>query len=358
MSIAYPPQNFNGTDYPVVPDYPKLGVWPDGYYATYNMFRLNSDGSDTFLGARVCAFNRSVLLNGGTAPPVCFQRPASDSSLLPADLDGATPPAAGEPNFLLEIASTSALNLYRFHVDFDVPSNSTLSGPFTIPVATFSEACGGSGACIPQPPVNGTTTYLDSVGDRLMHRLAYRNFGDHESLVTNHSVAVGGSVGVRWYEIRNPNGTPTVFQQGTYAPDSNRRWMGSIAMDRSGNIALGYSVSSGSLFPSIRFTGRAATDTLGNMQAESAIVTGQSSQSGFTCTSDPNCASRWGDYSSMAIDPVDDSTFVYTNEYYPPPGSGCPVNGGMMTFAPWKTQIAKFGIQAQAKPTGGNGGHN
>src|SRR5205807_1488977 len=136
-------------------------------------------------------------------------------------------------------------NLFKFHVDFTTPSNSTFTGPTALPVASFSEAC-GRGTCIPQP---GTMQQLDSLGDRLMFRLAYRNFGDHESLVVNHSVTAGSSVGVRWYEIRSPNATPTVFQQGTFSPDSQYRWMGSIAMDQSGDIAVGYSASSSSNFP-------------------------------------------------------------------------------------------------------------
>jgi len=196
------------------------------------------------------------------------------------------------------------LNLWKFHVDWGNPANSTFTGPTSIAVASFSAACGGGGTCIPQP---GTSQQLDSLADRLMYRLAYRNFGDHESLVVNHSVTAGSVVGVRWYEVRNPGGTPTVYQQGTFAPDSIYRWMGSMAMDRSGNIALGYSASSAQDRPSIRYTGRASTDALGTLQAETIALTGAGSQqSGL---------SRWGDYSSMSVDPSDDCTFWYTNEY-------------------------------------------
>jgi hypothetical protein len=138
-------------------------------------------------------------------------------------------------------------------------------------------------------------------------------------------VVAGSSVGVRWYEIRSPNGTPTVYQQGTFAPDSSFRWMGSVGMDASGNIALGYSVSSSSMFPSIVFTGRGPGDSLGTMEAESTIIAGAGSQTSFT---------RWGDYSSMAIDPTDDSTFIYTNEYYPSASAGASTN--------WSTRIATF----------------
>lgn len=301
----------------ILNDYPKFGVWPDAYYASYNMFSGNS-----FQGAQACAYNRSAMMAGTAASAICFQRSSSDASLLPSDLDGATPPPAGEPNFYLEIANSSSLNLYRFHVDFSTPSNSTFTGPVNIPVASFSEACGGDNTCIPQ---GGTSQRLDSLGDRLMFRLAYRNLGSHESLVANHSIVNGTSVGVRWYEIRSPNGTPFLWQQATYAPDANYRWMGSIGMDQFGNIALGYSLSSSTIFPSIAFTGQGQGDNSGVMESESTIINGGGAQTGF-----PN-ANRWGDYSSMAIDPTDDATFVYTNQYFPTTSAGN-----------WSTRIASF----------------
>jgi len=254
---------------------------------------------------------------------VCFQQGSSVASLLPSDLDGATAPPAGSPNFYLNFGSNS-LNLFRFHVDFANTANSTFTGPINIPVAAFTEACSG-GTCIQQP---STSQKLDSLADRLMYRLAYRNRSGTESLMVNHSVFVSGNRksqvdGVRWYEIRSPSGTPVIFQQGTYSPDSNSRWMGSIAMDKVGDIALGYSVSSSSLFPSIRFTGRVPTDSLGTLEAENTILNGAGSQL-------PNL-SRWGDYSSISVDPVDDCTFWYTTEYL--------MNSG--TFN-WSTRIASF----------------
>ncbi len=304
---------------PNFPDYPKLGVWPDAYYASFNMFSGNS-----FVGARACAFQRSAMLAGANATQICFQESSSVPSLLPSDLDGATAPPTGSPNFYMNFGSNS-LNLFRFHVDFTTPSNSTFTGPINIPVAAFTEACGG-GACIHQP---STSQKLDSLGDRLMYRLAYRNRNGTESLLVNHSIFVSGNKhsqvdGVRWYEIRSPNGTPAIFQQGTFSPpDSNSRWMGSIAMDKVGEIAVGYSVSSSSLFPSIRFTGRVPGDPSGTLQGESTILNGAGSQ----LTS----LSRWGDYSSMSLDPLDDCTFWYTTEYLK--------NNG--TFN-WSTQIASF----------------
>ena len=307
------------------PDYPKLAVWPNAYYWTANTF----SGANTFLGANPCAFDRATMLSGGPANAICMQQNPSVDSLLPADLDGATPPPAGEPNFYLQMVAPSNLNLFKFHVDFTTPSNSTFTGPTAIPVASFSEAC-GRGTCIPQP---GTMQQLDSLGDRLMFRLAYRNFGDHESLVVNHSVTAGSSVGVRWYEIRSPNATPTVFQQGTFSPDSQYRWMGSIAMDQSGDIAVGYSASSSSNFPAVRYTGRVPSDPAGTMESENSIIEGTGSQT------NGNGGSRWGDYSSMSIDPVDDCTFWYTNEYLTTNGS-----------FNWKTRIASLKFTSCGPP--------
>ena len=159
-----------------------------------------------------------------------------------------------------------------------------------------------------------------------MHRLTYRNFGDHAALLLNHTVDVGsGRAGIRWYEVRDPLGAPTIYQQGTYAPnDSASRWMGSLAMDHTGNIALGYSVSSASIYPSIRYAGRLVDDPLGELaQGENSIVAGAGSQT--------DTLARWGDYSSMNLDPVDDCTFWYTQEYYP---VTAPRN--------WHTRIASF----------------
>lgn len=298
-----------------IPDYPKLGVWPDAYYWTSNTFQNGS----TFIGAMPCAYDRASMLTGGPANAVCFQENSSVASLLPSDLDGSAAPPAGEPNFYLELLSTTSLGLFKFHVDFTNPANSTFTGPTTITVASFNEACGG-GTCIPQ---EGTSQQLDSLGDRLMYRLAYRNFSDHEALVVNHSVTAGTSVGVRWYEIRDPNGSPTVFQQGTFAPDSTYRWMGSIAMDKAGDIAVGFSASSSSIHPAIRYSGRIPSDPAGSLESEDSIIEGAGSQTGGL--------SRWGDYSSMSIDPADDCTFFYTTEYIPSNGS-----------FNWNTRIASF----------------
>ncbi len=301
---------------PAFNDYPKLGVWPDAYYVTYNMF--NSTGT-LFEGSRLCAMDSAAMRAGTTATQQCFQLSSSFGGVLPADVDGTTLPPAGEPEFFLNFG-TNSLNLWKFHVDFTTTSNTTLTGPTNLPVATFSEACGG-GTCIPQ---SGVTQKLDSLGDRLMYRLAYRNFGSHESLVVNHSITAGSSVGVRWYELQNPGSNPVIFQQGTFAPDSNYRWMGSIAMDQAGDIALGYSVSSSTLHPAIRYTGRTPSDPLGTMESETSIFEGPGSQTGQSL-------SRWGDYSSMSVDPADDCTFWYSNEFLPS-------NGAFN----WSTRFASF----------------
>jgi hypothetical protein len=309
----------------VFPDYPKIGVWPDGYYISFNMF----NNGQTFAGAKVCAYDRASMLAGTAASQQCFQLSTSYGGLLPSDLDGVSSggtsgmPPAGAPNYFLS-KGASTLYLWKFHVDWANSANTKLTGPSSIPVASFTSACSG-GTCIPQ---SGTSQKLDSLADRLMYRLAYRNFGSYESLVVTHSVNVGTSrksqySGVRWYEIRNPDGTPTVAQQSTFAPDSSFRWMGSIAQDKQGNMALGYSVSSSTMHPSIRYTGRAASDPASTMGTEVSIVQGTGSQL-------PNL-SRWGDYASMTLDPDDDCTFFFTTEYLK-------ANG---TFN-WSTRIASF----------------
>lgn len=316
---AFTEPNFN--------DYPKIGVWSDGYYATYNMF------TGTFQGARACAYDGAAMRNGTAAKEVCFQLASAYGGLLPADIDTpAALPTAGSPEYFLNFGSSS-LHVWKLHADFGTPANSTFTGPATISVAAFSTACGG-GACVPQP---GTSQKLDSLGDRLMYRLAYSKVGTLESLVVNHSVKVSGNKktevdGVRWYELRlntSTGATPTLVQQGTYSPDSASRWMGSVARDKTGNIALGYSVSSASLYPSIRFTGRASTDPLGTLQAETGLHSGTGSQQ--------RSLNRWGDYSSISVDPIDGCTLWYTTEYLK--------NSGTFNWSTWIGSFKMAGCQ-------------
>ena len=302
-----------------VNDYDKIAVWSDGYYVTWNIFQ----GGTTFIGAEACAWNRSDMLNGVATPGfVCYQLSSAYASLLAADLDGATAPPTGSPGYFMDIdPSSGALNLWKLHANFTTPSNSTFTGPTSISgVAPFTAPCPDTQDCIPQP---ATTQELDAIGDRLMYRVAYRNFGDHESIVANHTVlGAGGNTGVRWYEMRSPNGTPTLYQQGTLVPDSDNRWMPSIAMDKSGNIGVGYSVASGVTYPSIRYTGWEVGNPLGALQAETWMVAGGGSQTG---------SNRWGDYSAMMTDPSDDCTFWYTQQYQ-----------AITQSTNWNTRIGSF----------------
>ena len=305
-----------------LPDYTKLSVWPDAYYLTDN----DQQNGNNFTGPSYAALDRSAMLAGHPAAMIVFSLGPNFASLLPAGQDGPTPPPAGSPGYALALGNDLAsLNEWRLHADFATPTNSTLTGPFAIPVAPFRELCGGFFSCVPQASPG---IPLASLGDRLMYRVAYRNFGDHESLVASHSVdpGQGGSTsgGVRWYEIRNPAGTPSLYQQGTFAPDAGYRWMGSVAMDARGDIAAGYSLVNASIDPSIALTGRLAGDPLGTLpQGETMLVTGTGVQI--------YPIDRWGDYTSMAVDPVDDCTFWYTNQYLTTTG----------TFN-WHTRVGSF----------------
>jgi hypothetical protein len=247
------------------PDYPKFGLWPDAYYATFNMFTAGG----SFLNGEACAYDRTSMLNGANATQQCFSS-GSLGGLLASTLDGSTQPPAGSPNYVLALNTSTSLALWKFHVDWTTPSNSTFTGPASIPVASYTQACGGGGTCIPQ---SGTTNQLDSLADRIMYRLEYRNFGSYESLVVDHAVTSGNSAGMRWYEIRSPGGTPSVYQSGTYVPDTSYRWMGSISQDKSADMAMGFSISSSSMHPGISYTGRLASDPLGSMgQGETSLI--------------------------------------------------------------------------------------
>jgi PKD repeat protein len=293
-------------------DYPKMGVWSDAYYLSTNDFWLGL----LFLGPSACAIRRETMLNGQPTLMICYAASNLYSSLLPANLNGSTAPPAGSPGLFLSLGN-NMVHLWRMTPNWS-SANSTVVTRTDIPVAAFNRGCGQN--CIPQPD---TTQMLDVLGDRLMQPLVYRNFGTHSALVANHSVLTGSTTSVRWYEIRNPHGIPTVFQQGTFAPDSHHRWMGSVGMDKVGNIAVGYSVGGSDLYPSIRYTGREPGDPLGTLQTETTIVNGGGSQL-------PSL-NRWGDYSGMSLDPIDDCTFWYTTEYLESSG----------TFN-WSTRIALF----------------
>jgi hypothetical protein len=302
-------------------DYPKLGVWPDGYYMSANQF------APGWAGAGVWVFERDAMLTGSPATFQYFDLEPRDPAmggLLPSNLMGDTLPPAGSPNyFATSDVVNSVMRIFEFSTDWGTPANTTFTEVANVPVAPFdNNMCSGARSCIPQPD---TDQGVDAIADRIMMHLWYRNFGTHESLVTNQTVDVGDDhAGLRWYEFRNPGANAYVMQQGTFAPDEHHRWMGSIAMDRMGNMALGYSIASGTMYPSIRYTGRLAGDPLGVMaQGEETIINGSGSQTGP--------AGRWGDYSAMSVDPVDDCTFWYTQEYYE-----------TTSAVGWQTRVASF----------------
>lgn len=359
--------------YPAFNDYPKMGVWPDGYYISFNIY----NDQDRFIGSRACVYEREKMLKGSPARQQCFQLSSTFFGLLPSDLDGATAsiadadgnangpaaPPAGAPNYFVAVGRDSrSLDLWKFHVDWETPANSTFGinpshRPNTIiPVARFTFTCNGSGQdCVPQPGAKDPEE-LDTLGERLMFRLAYRRFPTHESLLLSHSVDSGPPKprsGVRWYELRDPNAaSPAVFQQSTYAPDANHRWMSSIAMDKVQNLAVGYSASSKTTFPGIRYATRSANDPLDRLGPEIRLKTGQGTQRCKLANGRCLCpmqddqgnpeldddgkvvcdtVGRWGDYSSMTVDPTDDCTFWFTSEYLSKTGA-----------FNWHTRIGSF----------------
>ncbi len=299
-----------------MPDYPKFGVWPDGYYMTINRFAMPSS---SWAGAGICIFDRASMINGVPNPPavIFYLGTEYGGSFLPSDVDGATLPPDGSPNYLMNLG-TNSLSLWEAAADWVTPGNSSITYVGSIAVQPYSY----SGITINQP---GTSQTLDALASRLMYRLQYRNFGSHQVMMANHTVNADGNgqAGVRWYELRNTGSGWGIHQQGTFAPDDgDNRWMGSVAMNGNGDIGLGYSVSSTSTYPSIRFAGQLASESgTGILDVvETSIVEGTTSQTGVD---------RWGDYSMMSVDPSDDETFWYTTEYS---------NGGWN----WQTQIASF----------------
>ena len=308
-----------------MPDYPKLGVWQDGYYMAINRFNTNASGTP-WVGAAGCVMERSKMLTGDvTAKLIYFKTEtlggsgsaagAACQAMLPSDCDG-TLPAAGTPNYFVYMNGSSELRLWALHPDWITTANSTFTFVTALPVTPYTET--GS------IPEQGSLA-LDGLGDRLMFRNQYRNFGSYETFVTCHSVISGSVTGVRWYEYRKTGSTFSLYQQSTYSPaDGKYRWMGSIAMNAMGDIGLAYSVSSSTMFPSIYFTGRKASDPINQMTiAEGLIHTGTVSMTTY---------SRWGDYTAMNVDPSDNITFWTTQEFVGTYGGWCP----------WATKIASF----------------
>ncbi len=314
-------------------DYPKFGVWLDAYYMSVNQFQ---SGTLNWMGAGVAAFERAAMLKGKPARMIYFDLYGVNENyggILPADFDGHNPPSTGAPGIYLEwddgawLPNEDALRLWEFRVNWNDPSRSSfgLAGnPHQI-IPTMDvdpNMCAYARACIPQPE---TPNKLDALSDRLMYRLQYRNFGTHESLVSNHTVDVDGEdhAGIHWFELRKSGGLWNLYQEGIYAPDGHHRWMGSLAQDGMGNMALGFSLSSSEVYPSVGYTGRLATDALGSLpQGEVILIGGGGSQTG---------SNRWGDYSMMAVDALDGCTFWYTQEYVAVTGSDT-----------WQTHIGAF----------------
>jgi hypothetical protein len=353
-------------------DYPHFGVWPDAYYMTANEFPPNQELSQ---GVAAIAFERQKMLKGQTARMVLFdegQFSPPQSTLyagqLPSDLDGAKAPPTGEPNFFMEVDDPQSLpappdglvgfnmRIWKFHVDWTTPASSTFgSGPTHLPNSTFPVAPMTRFQCVYGHPVatcipqKDEATGLDALDDRLMFRLAYRNFGDHEALTVNMTAAFpdanapsGYRYGVRWYEVRNPNGATALYQQGTYAPADSPtnllwRWMGSAAMDHSGDLALAYSASGPNDYPSIKYAGRLAGDPLGQITtAETTLAAPYSGPEHDLSIPVPE--GRWGDYSDLTVDPSDDCTFWYTQEWL---DSDFTVNGTSLEGV-WRTRIGSF----------------
>jgi hypothetical protein len=347
------------------PDYPKYGVWSNSYVLTTRDF--GSDPDNPEYGISVYALEKNKMVNGeANARAVQFFLDSRDvplnligDGLLPPDMDGnRRPQPTDSPAPIVGTqdnggpygATSDALNIWELTVHWRSTPTASISDAQQLPVAPFDSnyPCNGEAFvardCLPQPGITNTTQFLDilSYRQRPTYRLAYRNFGTYEALVTNQSVNAGTvanpQAGVRWYEIRRTNGTYSLYQQGTYAPnDGIHRWMGSVAMDKKGDIAAGYSVVNGAnVFPGIRYTGRLAGDPLGQMTlSEGTIMDGTGVQ---TTTN-----SRWGDYTSMNVDPTDDCTFWYVNEYYKESGVPLPAPPPPNNDTrPWRTRIASF----------------
>jgi len=297
-------------------DYPKGGVWHDGIYITANMFQF----SGSFQHAKVWALKAPGIYNGTLTVQSITDNAWEAWSILPSHAKGSTAPPAGAPNYMYAL---DAIFWWEFDVDWTTPANTTWTGHSPLSVAAYTLTASG----IPQP---GTSQTLDSLYGRLMNPAVYRNFGSYASVYLNHVCDVSSRRTERWYEIRINSGTSSIYQQSTYAPDSHHRWMGSIAGDKNGNIALGYSVASSTLYPSIRYAGRLSSDPLNQLsQGEASMVTGTGSQTSYN---------RWGDYSCMTINPVDDETFWYTQEYY------------ITTGTNWQTRIGSFKFTAPTPP--------
>lgn len=292
---------------PLFPDYPRPAIWADGYY-------LPTSTGDTVIQKHICAADRASMLQGKPATEQCEVLDGVNF-LNAADIDGQRLPPSGMPELIMATGGTQlheryeddGIYVYRYHVDWNDPSKTSLRGPEKITVAPYHYLCNGQlSHCVPQ---KGTEVRLDAQGDKLMQRLVYRNFGHSQAIVAAHSIDTkAGGGGVRWYEFRlDKQGTPALDQQGTYAPGGDYRWMPSIAMDRKGDIAVGYSWGAKDSFPGQRFAARRENDPKGQMTLQEAILAqGEAAQTNTL---------RWEDYTTLDIDPSDDCTFWYVGDY-------------------------------------------
>jgi hypothetical protein len=333
------------------PDWPKLGTWADAYYLGFDL--LDRDNGFTPIGVEACALDRANMLIGATARPIqCFSDPDPipvngtlylRHSLVPADVEGTTAPPVGRQEFFVSIqnppndgstTTSQLINLWAFHTDWAHPANSTFTNsPLTVTIFTpgcYEVSKVADTICVPESSTKKTHNYLDSVGDRLMPRLDYRNFGTYESFLVTHTVQTGSNgnqqTGIRWYELRG-SGTPTVYQSGTQNPGTNMfRFMPSAAQDKNGNVAAGFSMSGAGSHPGIRTVW---WNLKKNTSSSHNLLIWQG-------TGDEENVARWGDYTSMSVDPVDNCTFWYVNEYFAQNQTGTEIN--------WKTRIANFKV--------------
>jgi hypothetical protein len=307
---------------PLFPDYPRPAIWADGYY-------VPTSTSDDRISPEVatekhaCVVDRAKMLKGQPATEQCVI--VHDVNFLNnADIDGKALPPKGAPNIMMaaggrqldNILNDDVINVWQFHVDWKDPRKTAVTGAQAVKVAPYHYLCGGQLTyCVPQP---GSELRLDAQGDKLMARLVYRRVDGHESVVAAHSIdtAAGGG-GVRWYEFRvaqDKARAVTLYQQGTYAPEGFYRWMPSPAMDRQGNIGIGYSFGGSPNFPGQRFAGRRANDPPGRLTLRETVLVEGAAADGGPGAGRPR-AQRWQDYTQTAVDPIDDCTIWYVGDY-------------------------------------------
>ncbi len=307
-------------------DYPKCGVWHDGIYITANMFVF----SGSYQHTKIWAVKTPDLYTGTLTSQSVTDSGSQAFSIMPATAKSPTGPPSSAPNYMYAMDASEfgggakdALYVWKYNVNWSTPASTTWTGPTEMVTAAFGLVATGA-------PQQGTSNTLDTLYGRLMNPANYWNFGTHESIVLSHLAETSSRRAMRWYEIRISGGNSSIYQQGTYSPDSTHRWMGSVAINKNGDIGMGYSASSSSMYPAIRYTGRKSTDALGTMpQGENTMVSGGGHQTSYT---------RWGDYSSIFVDPSDDETFWYTQEYYTSSGTN------------WQTRIGSFKITGGDPP--------